>query len=365
VIKLEDVLTKPQLAYLRRRRAEVVPPPGSAYHFTFKEVPGYEEVTVYYLMATVKEAGQTRRRLAAHPSAMTYLLHVSRPGDLARHLDGDDFLKVSKQLLAAKASQGRDMTVRIQRTLFDIGGAPPSAFFENRETYYNFQIGRPIFGDWPEAFRRAAGRFTVSLEHASLTRGGTHRVKVIEGKQYFGYTFPVLGELLTGKQKDELENFVGRANPEHGAASVVVNDLKNLGEVTLHYVERDGKLLSHPSAMTSVVKLSAKRIRKEPFTLQKYLTPEGVAHLRKQVREGERTGRKLDGVEILRMHFDVVTKTEPDARKVHDEFKRDVGRYSHRGVLVRPDKWPEKFRRPDGLFDVERTLVRVTWRVRR
>ena len=361
--RIEDVLTKPQVAYLKKRVPKVVPVTGEVYFFTFKEVPGYTEVTLYYLIRTVGKGGQIARVLAKRPSAMSYILHTSRAADLVKHLDGNDLAKVTREFLDGKARHGGDVSVRVQRTLFDIGGGPSAAFFDNREKYYNFEKGLPIFGDWPGSFRQPSGEFTLAMVHASIVRGPGDRIKIIQGTQYFGYEFPVLADLLTAKQKEGLKEFTSRANPKQGVVSPVLRDLKGFGQVKLHYIQRNRKLLEHPSAMASSVGISGEYIKKDPLVLRKYLAPEGVAHLKKRILTGERAGKKLAGVRIFRMHFDIITKAEPGAIKSHNEFKRDVGKYSRHDMLIRPDKWPEKYCKPDGLFDVEQTRVKVIWRV--
>jgi len=253
VSRLEDILTKPQIAYLARRVPQIISEPGPVYGFTFKEVPGYKEVTVYYLMEMRREKNQRVRRLKSSPSAVGYTLYTS------------------------------------------------------------------------------------------------------------GYTFPVLDELLSDAQKATLAEQVKRANVRGGSVAVVMADVKDLGRVTLYYLAREGKLLAHPSMMVSTVRLSAKDVREDPLLLRKYLAPEGVTYLTRQIRDGERVGRHLRSVALTRLHFDVVTKTEPDAKTTYEAFKKDVRKYSHDDMPLRPEAWPAKFVRPDGLFDVERTLVQVQW----
>jgi len=365
ISRLDAILTKPQLVYLARRRAEVVPPPGDAYYFTFKDVPGYREVTVYYLMRTVEEQQQRVRRLATLPSAVKYVLHTDKPGEIRRHIGGENFVTVMRELLAAKKPGGPPPTLRIQRTLFDIGGADRETFFKNREKYYEFQLGHPLFREWPAAYRTPSGQFTASIEHATITLGDGDDVKVIEGTQYFGYTFPALGDLLSDRQKAQLARHVARSNAADGWAPISLRGVKGLGDVTLTYLSSAGRVLPYPTAMVSKVRLSAEQLKKDPTLLRKHLAREGVEHLTKQIREGKRAGRRFRAVEILRTHFDVVTRTEPGAKAVHDAFKRDVRKYARHGVLVQPGAWPATLRRPDGIFDVEQAAVRVEWVVRK
>jgi hypothetical protein len=354
-----DVLTEKQLVWLAEKRETVTPPEGSAYRFLFKDVPGYEEVAVYYLMETVVVQNQRVRRLGRSPAAMRYVLVTGDLAAVRRHLGEAEFSKVARELMAAKRRNAR-AGVRIIRTLFDIGGHAPAKFFAERERHYNFETGLPLFDEWPEAWRTPSGRFTVSIEHAEITETPGKPVR-IEGHQSFGYEFPVLDELLSAEQKRGLALVLAGTQPRTASVGFTVKNVRGLGDVQLFYLVRDGKPLPHPTAMTSRVRFTAKRFLEDPLALTRYLPPEGIAYLQKHIRESERAGKRLRAIEIVRMHFDIVTKDAPDAKATHDAFKRDVSRYSRAGAPLGLARWPEALRHPDGLFDVEHDRARVLW----
>jgi len=256
-------------------------------------------------------------------------------------------------------------TVRIRRGLFDIGKASPAEFLKGRAEYYDSAGGQPLFDKWPAEFRRPVGRLTVSVVHTSIwrTAGKSEEVKTIEARQFFGNVFPVLDESLTDEQKGKLADDLRRSNVREGVAAVELTGVGDFGTVTLDYLVRDGKALAHPTAMASRVRLTAKEISDDPLIVKKYLAPEGAAYLMKQIRDGEKAGRRLKAVEIARMHFDVVTKGEPGADAAHAEFKKDIQKYCRKDVFLRPETWPDRFRRPDGRFDMELASTSIIWLV--
>jgi len=322
-------------------------------------------VDVHYLVEEKQEGKRAVRRLARFPSAVVYVLHVRRYSELPKHLNEDEFADVLEQILAVEKTGASVRTVKIRRGLFDVGAASPADFLKDRGQYYDSALGRPIFDKWPAEFRKPSGRLAATVVHTSIwrTAGKSEHLKTIEARQFFGYVFPVMDELLTGKQKAALADDLRRSNVTGGAAAVEVDDVKDFGHVTFHYLVKDGKALSRPTAMASRVLLSAKEIADDPLVVRKYLAPAGAAELMKQIREGGRAGQRLKSVEISRMHFDVVTRGEPGAEAARVEFKKNLPDYCRREALIRPETWPDRFRRPDGIFDVELTSTRIAWLV--
>jgi len=363
LVRLEDVLNRKQLEHIAHRRGDIVVPPGSAYRFVFEKGPRYAKVEVYYLIGERQEGGRTVRYLASFPSAVIYDVYLKTPSELTRHLSGERLREVLKKLRAARQAGREDPAVRIRRALFDIGAGSPGAFLKSRDEYYNDLQGQPNFDSWPPAFRLPSGQFSVDIVQTDVTGAdeAPQEVRRIEGRQFFGYMFPVLDDLLTGKQKEKLADDLGRSNVRDGAAHIEVEDVKDYGDVRITYLVRKDRALAHPTAMSSRVVLTAEQIREDPLVLRKYLPPEGVAHLTERIKTGEQRRRKVKAVEILRMHFDIVTRGEPQAQAVHDEFRKDIRSYCRRDVLLRPETWPDRFRRPDGIFDVELALTRIVW----
>ncbi|HUW55908.1 MAG TPA: hypothetical protein VMZ92_04685 [Planctomycetota bacterium] len=366
-IGLEEILNTAQLAHIARRRNEITVPPGSAYRFTFDKGPYYERVEVYYLIEERRLRGETVRSLAQRPSALLYVVTVPWNWELRKHLSEKQVADVLRDMLATVKLEGHDRMVRIRRVLFDIGGGAADEFVKDRDQYWNNEHGRPLFDKWPHAWRTPSGQFTVSIAQTAVVHApaGSYGVPAVEAGQFFGYTFPVLDELLTSGQKEKLAADVRRINVQEGSAAVPVEKVGDFGDVKLHFLMKAGKSPGRPTAMESTVSLTAKEMADDPLILRKYLAPEGVAHLKKRIRAGGRLGKKLKSVELVRMHFDVVTKGEPGADATHADFKRQVQNYCRRNTLLKPETWEDRFRRPDGTFDVELTSVRVFWLVRK
>lgn len=366
-VRIEDVLNSAQFAHIARRRTEITAPAGSAYRFTFEKGPEYELIEVYYLIEERRLRGRTVRNLERRPSAVVYVVTVPWNWEVKKHLTEKQTAAVLRQMLAVRKIEGHERMVRIRRVLFDIGRGTPGKFLKDRKLYYNSEHGRPLFDKWPRPWRTPSGELTVSIVQTSVLHvpAGSYGVPAVEAGQFFGYTFPVLDELLTEKQKDKLAEDVRRLNVQEGSAAVPVDDVKDFGNVKLHYLVRKGKPLGRPTAMESTVRLTAKQIQADPLILRKYLAPEGVAYLKKRIRAGERLGKKLKAVELVRMHLDVVTKGTPGAEAAHKEFKKEAQNYCRRDQLLKPRTWEDKFRRPDGKFDVELTSTRIFWLVRK
>ena len=175
----------------------------------------------------------------------------------------------------------------------------------------------------------------------------------------------MLDELLTDPQRTKLRKVLRGSNVRDGAATVELEDIKELGPGKFFYLVRDGKPLERPSVMVVRVSLSGKALERDPMLLRKHLPPEGADHTAKLIGEGKRVGKRLQSVEITRMFVDIVNGREPAQRAAVAEFKKDITRYCVNGEPLSPQDWPERFRKPDGTFDLELTPVGVIWRVRR
>jgi hypothetical protein len=141
-------------------------------------------------------------------------------------------------------------------------------------------------------------------------------VKTVAARQFFGYVFPVLDEVLSAGQKQKVE-----------------------------------------------ATLSLKEIKDDPLILRKYLAPEGVDYWMKLVKEGERAGKRLKAVEITKLYFDIAGADDPARPALVREFKEGINKFGAREGPIEPAAWPEKFRHPDGKFDVELAPVRVIWTI--
>ncbi len=364
-LTLADILSPQQTAVIDSRRAAGPPPPGDSVVFTFKDVPSYGNVEVHFLIDELREGARTVRRLAPHPSAVVYVLQAKRYSDIRAHLSEAEFADVLEQMLAVEKAGDTVRGVKIRRALFDIGDAAPADFLKDRAGYYDSARGKPLFERWPEAFRKPSGALGASVVHTEIWRSGekTPAVKTLYAKQFFGYLFPVLHETLTPEQKERLADELRRSNVRDGEASVTLDDVHDCGRVTISYLVRDGAPLAHPTAMVLRVTLSARAIADDPMVVRKHLAPEGANYLLGQVRAGEKAGGKLQSVEITRVLVDITAKGTPEGDAAHTEFKKNIAAYVRQDFLIRPEMWPDRFRKPDGKFDVELTTTAVTWKV--
>ncbi len=206
---------------------------------------------------------------------------------------------------------------------------------------------------------------TTSVVHTTIGRSPTplERAERIEARQFFGYVFPVLDEVLTDRQKTKLAEDRRRTNVAGGVATVQVRDVKDLGTVRLHYLVRDDKPLARPTAMVARVRLSAKDIQRDPMVLRKYLAPEGAERITREIRAGQEAGKRLTAVEITKMYLDIVSGRDAGERATFEEFKKDLMRYCGKEELM--GKWPARFQHPDGKFDLEMSPTQIFWVVKK
>ena len=361
--KLEDILSAGELEGVEKQRAQAEVK-GESLKITVERSGDYGKVEIYYLGEEREAAGRKVRRAAQHPSAVVYTVEVKRYAELKRHLDTRELKGLLAEMKRVKEAGAMVKRVTVKRGLFDIGTGTPEEFLGERGKYYDSREGRPRFETWPAGYRRATGLLSVSVTHTTIGRGPTslEQAKRVEGKQFFGYLFPVLEEVLTEKQKAQAAEDLRRSNEVGGAATVKVEGVKDLGTVELIYLVREGKTGSRPTAMVAQVKLKGSEIAAEPAVLKAYLPPEGAERILKEIREeGKKPGRKLVGVEITKMYLDVVSGREGAARGALGEFKREITKYCGDGELVNARDWPERFRQADGTFDVEMSPTRVIW----
>jgi hypothetical protein len=320
---------------------------------------------VHYLVEERQEDARVVRRLAEHPSAVVYVLQAKRYSEMRRHLTEPQFAAALEQMLAIEKAGDSVRGVKIRRALFDVGAGTREEFLKARDDYYESIGGDVLFDKWPAEFRKPSGRLTASVVFTTISRSTekSAEIKTIYAKQFFGYFFPVLDEVLTEGQKAKAAQDLRGSNVLDGSAAVAVDNLKDYGAVTLHYLMRDGKPLERPTAMTVRVTLTAKQIAEDPMIVRKHLAPAGADYLISQIREGEKAGQRLKSVEILRAMFDVCEKGKPDGDAAHAEFKKDIAGYCRQNTLIRPEAWPDRFRRPDGRFDVELTSTSIVWEV--
>ena len=366
-LTLADVLSAQQIASIAARRNAGPPPPGDSFAFTFRDVPGYGNVDVHYLIETVGDGNRATLRLAEQPSAVVYVLQAKRYSEIRRHLSDAEFADVLEQMLAIEKAGDTVRGVKIRRALFDVGAAPAVDFLKGRRDYYDSARGTPLFEAWPAEFRKPAGKLAVSVVHTEIWRSNekTPESKTLYAKQFFGYLFPVLDEILTPEQKAQLADGLRQTNVRTGPASIPIENVKDFGPVTVTYLIREDKPLAHPTAMTTRVTLGARDIAADPMLARKHLAPEGADYLLAQVRAGEKAGQKLQSVEIVRLMIDIVAKGTPAGDAAHAEFKRNLATYCRQDFLIRPETWPDKFLHPDGKFDVELTTTSISWKVLR
>jgi hypothetical protein len=148
-----------------------------------------------------------------------------------------------------------------------------------------------------------------------------------------------------------------------GVQPVRIDGVKGLGPATLYFRMSEGKPEERPAAMMSRATLSLKEIKDDPLILRKYLAPEGVDYWMKLVKEGERAGKRLKAVEITKLYFDIAGADDPARPALVREFKEGINKFGAREGPIEPAAWPEKFRHPDGKFDVELAPVRVIWTI--
>lgn len=364
---LADILSPAQIKSIDRRRDAAPAPAGVEYVFTFRNLLNYGNVEVHYLIEEHNEDARIVRRLAAQPSALVYVLQAKRYSDIRAHLTEPEFADVLEQMLAAEKAGDTVRGVKIRRALFDVGQAQPTDFLRDRRRYYDGARGAVAFDRWPEEFRKPTGQFNASIVHTEVWRSAekSPQIKTLYAKQFFGYLFPVLDEALTPDQRDQIATELKRSNVRTGPVTLALDDVKDYGRVTITYLLTDGVPLPHATAMTSRVTLNAAQLSADPMLVRKFLAPAGANYLVEQVRAGEKAGQKFQSVEIVRILVDVAAKGTPEGDAAAAEFRRNITTYCRQDFLIRPESWPERFRKPDGKFDVELATTSISWKVQK